>query len=195
MHNRAHMSRCSVSAQSCVHVLSFKAIIPYCSAPGTASGAGFQEWVLWGPSHRQVWGKRPDDNSEHSREWGKPLQGNVQYARHTEATSISKYSSSLEQFGWVALYERTVLKQADSLDVIFVALENAAMASLRLLAPRWLQWGISALEVRKLPFLGQRRGFFLEINGEGFERTQIILQCFGSVHYEHGMPVMLRTRE
>lgn len=59
-------------------------------------------------------------------------------------------------------------------------------------APRWLHWGISASEVRKLPFYGQRR-VFLEINGEGFERTQIILQCFGSEQYERGGSVMPRT--
>lgn len=57
---------------------------------------GFQEWVLWGPFCQQVWGKRPDDTSEQSREWGKPLQGNVQYAGHTQAVSLSQYSSSLE---------------------------------------------------------------------------------------------------
>jgi len=57
-----------------------------------------------------VWGKRPDDNSEHSREWGKPLQGNVQYVGHMQAASISKYSSSLEYFGWVVLHEGTILK-------------------------------------------------------------------------------------
>lgn len=160
MHNRAHMSRCSISGQSCVHLHSPKAIIPCCRAPRTASGAGFQEWVLWGPSHRQVWGKQPDDNSEHSREWGKPLQGNVQYARHTEATSINKYSSSLEQFGWVTLYERTVLKQSDSLDVIFVALENAALASCMAAGSQVAALGHLSIRGEEAAILWAKKGFF-----------------------------------
>lgn len=86
-------------SQLCPGSTSFDSKLSYPARelPGESlGGEGFQEWVLRGPSRQQVWGKQPDDDSEHSREWGKPLQGNVQYAGHTQAASISKYSSSLE---------------------------------------------------------------------------------------------------
>lgn len=78
----------SISALPWEHLLLSKAIASCQGAPRKALGVGFQEWVLWGPFCQQVWGKRPADTSEQSREWGKPLQGNVQYAGHTQAASI-----------------------------------------------------------------------------------------------------------
>lgn len=78
-------------------------------------------------------------------------------------------------------------------------LETAALAPCVAAGPQVAALGRVALciptwEARELPSSRQREGF-LEGNGEGFVRINLSSQCSERKQCDHGVPVMLRSRD